>query len=552
MREYLNKIISTNFYLSKLYTIYRYFFFIRGNLKSKLNDENIKFKRQNKKIIIFTLIETSHSVNFLLMLIAKILQIRGYKILALICDSFLDGCEIKSIKNLKDPNPCFNCKFNQTNIFPHFKIPTIKLSEFNSNEINLLVQKGLKKFQNNNYKFRDNNKYNYLNTHIKDSVTRYFYGNLYEEKYKIKAKEISLKHCKTALYIHEICRRIDKKYKPKAIVSSMGVYSAWYPIFHYFKKNGNRFKQFSLTQFNLSAFFFNEYQLYPSLNRFKKFLKSRKNKNLNKNENLILSKFINKRFKGSSKIFINDNYFNKKYKSLKEISNLLNIDKKKKNIFLFTNVFWDVAVADRGLVFKSVLDWLFYTIDLLKNNKDFHIYIKPHPSEFTSSESLIGIEELIKLKYKETISNITFVKAEYKIKPYDLKQFIDLAVVFNGTLNLEFMLQKIPVVACGLSPTHGMKLTKEISTVPQYKKILIDKNFNFSNFVVKDYNKLKKFSYFYFIKNSIPWKYSNKVWGENFKKFNFLSLKKLNENKNILNHYSEFITKGENFVPENW
>ena len=134
-----------------MYTIYKYFFFIRGNFKSKLNDENIKFKRQNKKIIIFTLIETSHSVNFLLMLIAKILQIRGYKILALICDSFLDGCEIKSIKNLKDPNPCFNCKFNQTNIFPHFKIPTIKLSEFNSNEINLLVQKGLKKFQNNNY-----------------------------------------------------------------------------------------------------------------------------------------------------------------------------------------------------------------------------------------------------------------------------------------------------------------------------------------------------------------------------------------------------------------
>ena len=166
MREYLIKIIGTSFFFSKLYTIYKYFFFIRGNLKSKLNDKDIKFERQNKKTIIFTLIETSHPVNFLLMLIAKILQIRGYKVLSLICDSFLDGCEIKSIRNLKDPNPCFNCKFNQSKIFPYFKIPTIKLSEFNNSEINLLVQKGLKKFQNDNYKFKDKNKYYYLNTHI--------------------------------------------------------------------------------------------------------------------------------------------------------------------------------------------------------------------------------------------------------------------------------------------------------------------------------------------------------------------------------------------------
>jgi hypothetical protein len=552
MKKYLNKIISTNFYLSKLYTIYKYFFFIRGNLKSKLNDKNIKFEKQNKKIIIFTLIETSHPVNFLLMLIAKILQIRGYKILTLICDSFLDGCEIKSIKNSRDPNPCFNCKFNQSKIFQHFKIPTIKLSEFNSSEINLLVQKGLKKFQNNNYKFKDKNKYNYLNTHIKDSVTRYFYGNLYEEKYKIKVKEISLKHCKTALYIHEICRKIDKKFKPKAVVSSMSVYSSWYPIFHYFKNNGNRFKQFSLTQFNLSAFFFNEYQLYPSLKRYKKFLKSRKNKNLTKNENLILSKFLNKRFKGSSKIFINDEYFNKKYKTLKEIGNLLKIDKKKKNIFLFTNVFWDVAVADRGLVFNSVLDWLFYTIDLLKDNENFHIYIKPHPSEFTSSESLIGIEEIIKLRFKEKISNLTFVKSEFKIKPYDLKPFIDLAVVFNGTLNIEFMHQKIPVISCGLSPTYGMKLTQEITTVFKYKKILIAKNFDYSKFIVKNNEKLKTFSYFYFIKNSIPWPYTSKVWGENFKGYNFYSLEKLNYKKNILHHFSKCISKEGKFVPENW
>jgi hypothetical protein len=552
MINYLKKKISNNYYLSKIYTLYKYNFFIKKKLKRQLFDENIIFKEKKKQTIIFSLIETSHPINILLMLLGKFLQIRGYQVLILVCDQILHGCEIKSIKNISDKDPCFNCKFNQKKIIPFFKLPIIKLSSFKDKKMSYAINKALKKFKDNGYFFKTQDKYFYLNLHIKDSVTRYFYGNVGEKKFNKKINEVSMDHCNTSIFMHEVSKLLDQKYNPIAVVSTMSVYSSWYPLFNFFSKNGNRFKQISLTQYNLKAFIFNEFQLYPAFNRFKKFLDVRKNKNLNKNEKYIISKFIKKRFMGSSEIFTKDSYYKKNMKNLNKIKKILNIRADKKNIFLFTNVFWDVGLADRGLVFNTVLEWVFYTIDLLKNNSNYHLYIKPHPAEFKSSESLIGIEEIIRNKYKNSISNITFIKTDYKIKPYDLKPAIDLALVFNGTLNIEFMLQKVPVISCGISPTLGLRLNRELLNKSDYKKVLTNKNYDYTKFLVKNDNKLMLFAYFYFIKNSIPWKFTNFFYGENFKGFSFKSLKNLNKRDPLINHLVNCIVKGDKIVPENW
>ena len=552
MINFFKKKIRNNYYLNKLYTIYKYNLFSKKVLKSQLFDENIKFEEKKKKTIIFSFIETSHPINFLLALLGKILQIRGYQVLILVCDQFLEGCEIKSIKNIKDMNPCFNCKFNQKKVFPLFKLPVIKLSTLNDKKMSLKVNKALKKFRENKYNFKKKSKYYYLNLHIKDSLTRYFYGNLHEKKFQKNINEVNLNHCRTSVFMHEASRLLDIKYNPIAVVSAMSVYSSWYPLFNFFSKNGNRFKQFSLTQYNLKALIFNEFQLYPSLSRFKKFLDIKKKKNLTKKEKTIISKFINMRIKGSSDIFVKDNYFKEDVRKKKEIKNILDIDSNKKNIFLFTNVFWDVGLADRGLVFNTVLEWVFYTIDLLKNNSNYHLYIKPHPAEFKSSESLLGIEDIIKNKYKNSISNVSFIRADYKIKPFDLKPFIDLALVFNGTLNIEFMLQKVPVLSCGVSPTLGLGLTRELLNRSDYKAVLKNKNYDYSKFLVKNENKLMLFAYFYFIKNSIPWSYTNYFYGEDFKGFNFKSLKNLNSKDLMIDHIINCIIKGDKFVPENW
>jgi hypothetical protein len=95
-------------------------------------------------------------------------------------------------------------------------------------------------------------------------------------------------------------------------------------------------------------------------------------------------------------------------------------------------------------------------------------------------------------------------------------------------------------------------LSKEIRNIAEYKKTLMNNTCNFSNFIVKDYKKLIIFAYFYFIKNSIPWNYTQYAYGENFKGFNFKSLDILNKSDPMINHWIKCITEGDKFVPESW
>ena len=240
---------SSIYIIKKNYILFNYYFYLKKKLTYQLEDSNIKFSKSKKKTIIFTLIETSHSVNFFLMLFAKILKIRGYKVLALICDQYLNACEVKSIRINK--NPCYECKFNQKKIYPFFKIETINLSDFNNKNLDIKINKIVERYKKNDYSFKKYDEFHYLNTAISDSVIRHYYGGIFDEKYKENVPQISLDHCKTAVYMHEISKIIDFKYKPSSVVSLMSSYSSWYPLFYYFKKK-NRFRELRFNTKNLN------------------------------------------------------------------------------------------------------------------------------------------------------------------------------------------------------------------------------------------------------------------------------------------------------------
>ena len=59
-----------------------------------------------------------------------------------------------------------------------------------------------------------------------------------------------------------------------------------------------------------------------------------------------------------------------------------------------------------------------------------------------------------------------------KIKPYDLFPYIDLGVIFSGTLGLEMMLNKIPVVSTGITPHLDLGFANEPKNIDEYKMIL--------------------------------------------------------------------------------
>ena len=122
-----------------------------------------------------------------------------------------------------------------------------------------------------------------------------------------------------------------------------------------------------------------------------------------------------------------------------------------------------------------------------------------------------------------------------------------MALVFNGTLHLEFTLLGVPVIATGNSVISGMDFDKKVKSLKNYKYILTKKNYNFKKLVSKNKKKLKTFSFFWFIKRIFKWE-KNNYYPENFNRFKYFKFKFLSEcnfntlqNKRLL----DYILKGK-------
>mgnify|MGYP006148030361 FL=1 len=119
--------------------------------------------------------------------------------------------------------------------------------------------------------------------------------------------------------------------------------------------------------------------------------------------------------------------------------------------------------------------------------------------------------------------------------------------MFNGTLNLEFMLLNVPVISTGMTSTRGIGLIKEVKNINEYKKVLIDQNFHFRKFLVRDRKKLMIFAYFWFIKKNLIWNKKNYYTHSinRFRGFNFKSLNDCNFSDTQTNSIVKFLSKGK-------
>ena len=77
----------------------------------------------------------------------------------------------------------------------------------------------------------------------------------------------------------------------------------------------------------------------------------------------------------------------------------------------------------------------------MKDSTDCHLYIKPHPSEIYEIRSSKGVIDEIYAKFPKLPQNVTIIYPEMKILTYELFPYIDLGVVFNGTLDLKCSLK---------------------------------------------------------------------------------------------------------------
>jgi len=290
------------------------------------------------------------------------------------------------------------------------------------------------------------------------------------------------------------------------------------------------------------------FDLYRSGKRFDKYLKSRRVPKLDQIEREQLQGFIAKRISGNAALFSNFGYFDR---SNKDVSKRLSIDRSKRNIFLFSNIYWDVGLSECTGLYQDVIAWVLGTIDLVKHEQGCHLFVKPHPAEvFDSSSSLKGISRIVKEKYPHLPENLTVIEPEWRINTYDLFPFINVGVIFNGTLGLEMMLAGIPVVSTGQTTHEGLGFALEPKTIEAYRRALVGE----SEPRELDREKLEMFAFFYFIRSLIPWRLTKQVYANaEFDGFMIESLDDLKPGQDpYLDHLCNCIFDPENTVIEAW
>jgi hypothetical protein len=131
-----------------------------------------------------------------------------------------------------------------------------------------------------------------------------------------------------------------------------------------------------------------------------------------------------------------------------EIIEFLKIKKKegKKILCAFGKIPVDLGVPfDGGPAHEDMADWLNHTVKICSNCEDVILLVKPHPHELRPEIALDligGFNELITEKITENI----VLLGHKDVNGHALAQYLDLAILYNGSSALEMSSQGVPVV----------------------------------------------------------------------------------------------------------
>jgi len=130
-----------------------------------------------------------------------------------------------------------------------------------------------------------------------------------------------------------------------------------------------------------------------------------------------------------------------------------------------------------------------------------------------------------------------------------LFEYIDVGVVYNGTLGLEMLFSGIPVISCGKTPYGGINLVSEPDSEKEYLGLLLGE----LDIAERTEKQVFHFAYFYFVKTLIPWNFTENAYGEEFQGYKMDSIKDILPGSDYyLDHICNSIVSSNEDSMDNW
>lgn len=494
--------------------------------------------------VLVPLLETSHYQYYQILALAKALQLRGAEVRVLVCDSAMDGCELKNSRR-SEKDQCMSCRLNQRDLVGLFGLDVVKLSSLLTHE-DRARSRALAARIAAGYPSRYEHKGVEVIGLTNDSVTRFYYGDVPPEN----APELALqrrRHLYTAIIGVEAAERLQAEWNPTALVGSMGVYADWGPYVQFYRNRGVPYHLVTMAPYDMRAVMVNYEDFYAGTKRFTRWRASREAEFLTDAEDTALEAFLAERFTVGGGFEQKWGWFSG---GQADTASIARRSEGTRNVFLFANLAWDVGINYEGTLFQDVTSWVLGTVAIVAHQPGVHLYVKTHPEEsYGSARTGRGIADAIKAAYPVMPANVTIIPPELKIRPYDLFPLIDAGVVYNGTIGLEMLLKEIFVVTAGAAPYGGNGLSHEPTDHHSYAEAVLGR----TEPVRPDMRLVRLFAYFYFIKSQIPWRLTRQVYFDDFQGFTFASLDDLMPGRDpYLDHLCNALLSPDDTVVEAW
>ncbi len=498
-------------------------------------------KRDDGKKILFNLIYGMYGkIIFWEGSLAKALQMRGHDVKALVCGGAFTMCTSEyTIQSVHDDVTCKHCINFSKDFFDVANIPCFTYGDYIPNDKIEDIKKRVNQLSIDKCKNLIHNDVE-VGAFSINSVMRYLKGSLAPDE---KTYESVLRNELTnAIIATDVAEKIVKEEKPDVIITRHLAYSSWGSFAKYCMNKGIRvcypgegYKTNTIIfDFDTKRRFAGSSKVYGGFNKY--FKEVRKKKLLTKQEDAELRSFLDKRTAGEEGDTAIYDFSSEGFDA-----NLFNFNKYKKTYAIFPNLPWDSSLLNANRCFKDVYDWIIYTIELFKEKPDDQLIIKIHPSENRVWKSENTVSDYIKNKYPSLPENIKVISPDTTISPYSLFPYIDMGIVYNGTVGLEMALNDMPVIVTGLAEYGESGFTYDISTKKEYENIL----FNEISPLPKQRELARVYAYYYFIKSFIPYNYTTARKRTLKYGWNIQSLDDFTEGKDrYLDHVCNYITRG--------
>ena len=284
-----------------------------------------------------------------------------------------------------------------------------------------------------------------LKEDAKSSTIRYFTDICYDEMEADWYYQKSLRNSQISATVAE---QAVVKYSPDLFITSHGIYSLWGPAYRKMLSKGVQTAVWSLNCYRDNGLFLVDRSVYQALDSLS--WKQHRDKVLTveqkkKAEDWLFARRGNVLTGSDSSLLYNSAHIKRKRHIARPSNGYI--------YGMFPNAVWDGHVKERDTLFCGLFDWIKSTIECFKDNPN-KLIIRFHPSENKICKSARTLEELILTEIPEVLdmSNVEFVGAEEQINTYQLIQdYVDIGIVYSGTLALELPHMKKPVIAASES-----------------------------------------------------------------------------------------------------